>query len=221
MKRYIGGYAILDLTSVTIYADCLALANVDKPIVIYAETGKPVFADTFVIDSDNDQVIITIGGKTITIANDNTITSVGTIENALMENIKDSQGNLRFIEGEGTPIELSGLTITYNKWSLSGSHLMFVLSGNIEQGVEIGSLTTLVEYDIPKWIYDKIGVIWSTNGVDFKSMNLISTSTDITNNNVLLVKDNNVIMIKNKGSSYTADKDRSFRVQFDLLIDVE
>ena len=83
MKRYIGGYAILDLTSETIYNDALTLANVDKPILIYPENDKPVFADTFEIDSDNNVVIITIGGQTITIANDNTITTSGVIQNHL------------------------------------------------------------------------------------------------------------------------------------------
>lgn len=78
--KYIGGYSILDLASATIYKDALALANVDKPILVYPENDKPVFADTFLIDSDNDLVVITIGGLTITIADDNTITTSGNIQ---------------------------------------------------------------------------------------------------------------------------------------------
>ena len=71
MKKYIGGYAILDLTSPTIYKDALALENIDKPIVVYQSNAKPCFIDTFVIDSDNDVVII---NGSLTIASDNTIT---------------------------------------------------------------------------------------------------------------------------------------------------
>ena len=70
MKKYIGGYAILDLTSPTIYKDALALENIDKPIVVYQSNAKPCFIDTFVIDSDNDVVII---NGSLTIASDNTI----------------------------------------------------------------------------------------------------------------------------------------------------
>lgn len=84
-KRYIGGYAILDLTSGSLYNDALALANVDKPILVYPENDKPVFADTFTIDSDNDLVIITIGGLTITIDDTNAVSIVGDITNHLYE----------------------------------------------------------------------------------------------------------------------------------------
>ena len=44
--------------------------------------------------------------------------------------LTDSKGNPRFIEGEGTPMEMEGFTASYCKWSLSGTHLMIVLSGS-------------------------------------------------------------------------------------------
>jgi len=81
MKKYIGGYAILDLASTTIYADALGALKQDKPVLVY-DDPECYFADTIkatTIDGD-DVVQITKGGKTITIANDNTITNVGDIQ---------------------------------------------------------------------------------------------------------------------------------------------
>ncbi len=94
MKKYIGGYAILDLASTTIYADALGALAQDKPVLVY-DLPDVHFADTIkatTID-DDDVVQITKGGKTITIANDNTITNVGDIQNHLyLMNLYDSDG---------------------------------------------------------------------------------------------------------------------------------
>ena len=79
MEKYKkGGYTILDLESSTIYADSFKALDSNKPVVVYDGTNKPYFADT--ISLDDTSVVITKGGKTITIANDNTITNVGDIQ---------------------------------------------------------------------------------------------------------------------------------------------
>lgn len=79
MEKYKkGGYTILDLESSTIYADSVKALDSNKPVVVYDGTNKPYFVDTIVLDGTN--IIITKGGKTITIANDNTITNVGDIQ---------------------------------------------------------------------------------------------------------------------------------------------
>lgn len=86
MKKYIGGYSILDLASPTIYADALGALKQDKPVLVYDEP-ECYYADTIkatTIDGD-DVIQITKGGKTITIANDSTITNVGDIQNHLYE----------------------------------------------------------------------------------------------------------------------------------------
>lgn len=80
MKKYIGGYSILDLASTTIYADALGALKQDKPVLVY-DTPECYYADTISLDGTN--VVITKGGKTITIANDNTITNVSDIQNHL------------------------------------------------------------------------------------------------------------------------------------------
>ena len=81
MKKYIGGYSILDLTDANVSAQANACYNQDKPVLVYGANGERYFADT--ITKSGTSIIITKGGKTITIANDNTITNVGDIQNHL------------------------------------------------------------------------------------------------------------------------------------------
>ena len=72
-----GGYSILDLTSASVYDDAYKVVDCGKPIMVY-DDNDVYYADTIVLDGTN--VVITKGGKTITIANDNTITNVGDIQ---------------------------------------------------------------------------------------------------------------------------------------------
>ena len=73
---------------------------------------------------------------------------------ATLDDIVDSKGNKRFIEGEGTPATITGMTITYNKWSLSGTHLMLVLAGTFDN--DVSATATLVSFELPEWILNKI-----------------------------------------------------------------
>ena len=74
MRTMNGGYAMINLASATIHADALAALASNKPIVVYEATGAPYYADS--VTTSGTSVVITKGGKTITIANDNTITNV-------------------------------------------------------------------------------------------------------------------------------------------------
>ena len=77
----VNGYVFLDLTKSNVYSKALKVLGTDKPVVIKDGSGSPYFVDSLTLDGTN--VVITKGGKTITIANDNTITNVGDIQNHL------------------------------------------------------------------------------------------------------------------------------------------
>lgn len=77
----VNGYVFLDLTKSNVYSKALKVLGTDKPVVIKDGQGSPYFVDSLTLDGTN--IIITKGGKTITIANDNTITNVGDIQNHL------------------------------------------------------------------------------------------------------------------------------------------
>ena len=69
----------------------------------------------------------------------------------IFENIVDNQGNTRFIEGDITIQEVSGVSKLFGKWSLSGSHLLIVLALGIANATEIINGTTIAKMNnIPK-----------------------------------------------------------------------
>ena len=141
-----------------------------------------------------------------------------------MEEIKDAEGHLRFIEGTPATTAITGLTYTYVKWSLSGTHLMCVVAGNIADGTSIvagGMFINLAS--LPKWIKDKIVTVWSSN-VDYKlvathddtwstTLNIGFAMKKVSADSVYIQNQNNIT--NNTGAV------QNFRVQFDLLIDNE
>ena len=65
----------------------------------------------------------------------------------------DSQGHERFIEGDIT-ITKEGITQSYGKWSLSGSHLMIVIAGSLAADFADTYYDTPIP--LPQWIIDKL-----------------------------------------------------------------
>ena len=138
----------------------------------------------------------------------------------VFEDIKDKDGHNRFIEGDGTPATITGFTATYCKWSLSGTHLMFVLAGTCENTITIANGTSLATFDIPQWIFDKIYPVWQNAWIENKVVNAMSSSFTSQSFGVNFKKDTtNMAFIKSGEITLTAE--RSFRVSFDLLIDNE
>ena len=137
----------------------------------------------------------------------------------LFENITDSHGNPRFIEGDITMNTIDGVTQTYGKWSLSGTHLMIMIAGNIANGTTFSGVL-VNSIDLPEFIKDKIITYPGTASVDIKSINIYSITNTAQSIIVRLRKSNDVVSIEEM-TSVTLTADRSFRIQFDLLIDDE
>lgn len=135
----------------------------------------------------------------------------------ILENIEDAQGHKRFIEGDITLDEISGLTQRYGKWSLSGSHLLIVVAGTLANTTQLnGKIASL---NLPKWIVDKIQIIY---GIAVVRQTDYAYANDGSSNQTMLdvlAKQSNEIQIHTY--SITASAERQFRIQFDLLIDNE
>lgn len=151
---------------------------------------------------------------------DNSVEDIKNGTTHLFETITDRKGNNRFIEGNGdVETTVDGLTISYNKWSLSGSHIMFVLAGTFANGSELPENTDLVSFTLPTWILDKIIPVW---GVNIEIKDFKAYAYDWSNQNIIVVldkADDKIIIRATKPVTFSAD--RNFRVQFDLLIDSE
>lgn len=137
----------------------------------------------------------------------------------VFEKIADKDGHLRFVDGEGIigPNQ-TAITSDYCKWSLSGSHLMFVFAGTIaDEGQPADEY--LAKFELPKWILDKIFPVWS-NYIEAKTISLKATDwTEQTMTVVLGLASDNINIQPVQRPTMTAN--RHFRIQFDLLIDNE
>ena len=135
----------------------------------------------------------------------------------VFEDIKDKDGHARFIEGTLTQETISGITPSYSKWALSGTHLLIVVCGTIANATALSS-TQLVTIDVPKWILDKVSTIYS-NVVTYHSDSIYgSDGTTQTINNYLAKLSNSLAI---QIGSITTTKERIFRFAYDLLIDNE
>lgn len=152
----------------------------------------------------------------------------GTELTTLMGNIVDSHGNARFVEGDLTlraPFADLGVTMLYGKWSLSGSHLMFVLALNIPSGVTTPRNTTISIVTLPSYIADKLVGLWTTV-IDIKNFDVRNSQSWYQNvlslSNVKLVRSpsGNTIYI-DASDSITTEVDSICRIQFDLIVDSE
>lgn len=135
------------------------------------------------------------------------------------ENITDANDNLRFVEGEIATKSLSNVTFSYNKWSLSGTHLMIVLAGKINASSILGT-TEFATLNLPSWITNKITKGFGSGVVDLVS-SLTDTSTPFakTDGRFQLLKNNdNTLSIYIVGHQSTTNE-QYFRCQFDLIID--
>ena len=138
-----------------------------------------------------------------------------------LEKIEDADGNKRFIEGDGTPSGIEGITSVFCKWSLSGTHLMFVYAGTAEQGTEIAGQANLCSFEVPSWVASKLYPMFS-DVLELKGYDFFGNDFTKDTKNVFTLKSTNTIIFRYGSSiAYTLDKDRNFRISADFLIDNE
>ena len=136
---------------------------------------------------------------------------------ATLDDIVDSAGNKRFVEGNATISGIpSALEVAYNKWSLSGTHLMLVLciKNNSSSTKTITGPVDFATYDLPSYILNKVSPVVG-NLVDQKSFTIWGTSNAAE---IRLNKDNDVLHFKTF-ANIDIGSNQSIRIQFDLLID--
>lgn len=135
-----------------------------------------------------------------------------------MEDIVDADGHKRFQEWEGTRgIIPEGVTLTYNKATLSGSHLMFVIAGTVANGTQITNGNVFSYFDLPDWVMDKIVPVWQEHFLEVKTVRFFADDwTQQTMNNTLAKYSK---MQVTASGDLTLTAYRSFRLQYDILID--
>lgn len=203
-------------------------------LIITMSEGDPIDAglvkmvSSMSIDASQHLIVNYIDGTTqdlgaifqgsVTLSGDLTANRVYGVK---MEDIKDVNGHNRFIEGDliqSSPV--TGMTVTYAKWSLSGTHLMFVLAGTADNGTTLPWTEVFVSTgpSLPDWVFSKIYPTYASTFVETKTIKAYNsggaTTQDMT---ISLRKGTNSIYITLQNVTFTDD--RYFRIQFDLLID--
>ena len=214
-----GGYAMIKFNSTQ---EELAVAYKSKrPALFYDENQRAhwaVIEETATESVDEEtQEPITIYKYSYRLLDEESGGSGG----STLDDIVDSKGNKRFIEGNLIVKNKPGLTITYNKWSLSGTHLMLVLCIEYDTAAifEVNEIFATVE--LPNYIINKIPS--GNRIIDTKS----PTSYKISNNKIFanfrynLTRDNNILKITHDSASIDIPEACYSRLQFDLIIDSE
>ena len=209
-----GGYLMVSKADTNLYEKLNKALTLGKPVLFYEDDTTCYYIDS--ITKSGTDIILTKNGKTITIESDGDITESGDVSAPTMESIKDLAGNLRFIEGEG--IVNDKITNAYCRWSLSGTHLMFVLAGNIADTTEIEHGELLATFNIPQWVLAKISPVWAVSYIEKKIVLASASDWSSQDFGCVLQKGVNSIYIY-KDVTITLTADRGFRIQFDLLID--
>lgn len=214
-----GGYVMINLTSSRLFKEINEAMTLDKPYLIYGD-DIPYFADSITYDSNTNTYTIAKGGQLMVIDSENNITKTGDKDGALLSSIVDDNGNQRFIEGSAVLEDITGITVNYNKWSLSGTHLMIVLGASVADTTSIVSNTKIATYNLPEYILDKITALYSNSVVSSYQFTLYADDGTSQACNVSLYIYSGYLEIRLR-SNVTLTDDRNFRIQFDLLIDTE
>lgn len=140
------------------------------------------------------------------------------LDEPALENIVDKAEHERFIEGVINFENVSGVTKTYAKWSLSGSHLLIVCCGYIDDATVLPTSDIALIY-LPEWVLNKVVPLASKLISNFATQTFNDSVSSTQSMPVYFYKENEYIRLA-FGAITTTDK-RNFRVQLELLIDNE
>lgn len=207
MNNLSGGYIMVDLSSPNKVKQLAKAVALNKPLLVYYEDGTTEWGKVTVTYETVDDVEV----PTYHITTANGFVTV--------EADGDTSARPLIVEGDGVPIEQEGVTITYCKWSLSGTHLMIVLAGSFADTTVIANNKILASYAIPSYILDKVYPVWLTF-MEAKQIDVYAQDWTKQQIFVKFAKESPNLTIVT-GSTLTLTADRNFRIQFDLLIDNE
>ena len=138
----------------------------------------------------------------------------------LLNDIKalvDSNGNPRFIGGNGTPANVSGMTIVSSKWSLNGTNLIFEILGTFSESLNAD--TDLCTFTLPDWIVSKIPTPY-LNIIDFIRFDAVYTNRAPATGFIQIYKYESTIAFKNQ-DSVTIEALTVFKIRYNIIIDNE
>lgn len=199
-----GGYAMIKYNSTQ--EELQTAYRSKRPVLFYDENQRAhraVIEETTTQSVDQEtQEPITIYKYSYRLLND-------------IEALVDRNGKSRFIGGNGTPGNVSGVTITSSKWVLNGNNLIFEIEGNF-LSKDIPPNSTLCKFTLPEWIAQKITLIFE-NVVDLLTYNVV-TEDWIDTSLYCIYKEGNVLNF----SQFTGENAAArtfFKIHYNIIID--
>lgn len=204
-----GGYAMIKYNSTQ---EELQIAyRSKKPVLFYDENNRSHWAviEEKEIESvdEETQEPITLYEYSYKLLND-------------IEALVDSNGNARFIGGNGTPQNVSGMTVVSSKWVLNGTNLIFEIIGNTTKNIPYN--TKICTFNLPAWVASKI-VQLSSNVVDVPRYNLVTGDGGGVTTALIVGKNNNdVDFTTMNGITFPESEGQAFfKFTYSMIIDNE
>ena len=133
-----------------------------------------------------------------------------------IEALVDSNGNQRFIIGNGNPGSITGMTIASSKWTLNGNNLVFEILGSFSGDLTVFNI--LSTFTLPEWVANKI-VTPVRNVVDILTCQMIDMKdAGITNIELQVTKDGDNLYFTNISTINIADPS-IFKIRYNIIID--
>lgn len=138
------------------------------------------------------------------------------LANLLIENIKDSDGNNRFIKENITTETIENMTSVKSEWVLNGNRfnatliLQFAIT-------TLSNNTNIASFEIPSYIYDNLIPAYSTNILAVKIMSAFTTGHQ-TNYAFKCLKSNNNTLTIQTAESLNITSARSVIVEFNFNV---
>ena len=178
------------------------IPTVNNPTITFTQGGTT--KGTITLNQSSDQTIALDAGGSGGGSN-------------LLEALVDSNGNSRFIGGNGIPKNVSGMSIRYGKWSLNGSNLMFEILGTFSNS--LSGENVMCTFTIPEWIVPKIQIAFN-NIIDYIDCDITSTSGSVIKTRVQITISGNIIYFTNV-LAQTINGLSLFKIRYNIIIDNE
>ena len=132
-----------------------------------------------------------------------------------IENLVDSKGRNRFIEGVGIPANVNGMTVASSKWTLNGNNLLFEILGTFSEN--LSGNTDLWTFKLPGWIVSNITTPY-LNLVDFIRFDAVYTDRAPATGFMQIYKNEDTVTFKNQ-DNVTIDALTVFKIRYNIIID--
>lgn len=134
-----------------------------------------------------------------------------------IEALVDNNGNFRFIGGNGTAGNITGLTVASTKWTLNGNNLIFEIFGSFSGN--LSEFDILSTFTIEDWIVNKIVTV--SEVIDILSCDMISIEdASVATIKVQVTKSGNDIYFIN-ATNISISNISLFKISCNIIIDSE